>query len=429
MNTGAAGPLSAANRWPLATPLDDCEVCGWAASGAMALTGPPDRAPDPSPAPAFTRLNAVLRALAEATADLGRPVVLSPGAVLTDRAAGQGFRRQGSVSAGGSTRLLRTADGWCALTLSRPDDFGSVPAIVGGGDGSDPWDALAAFALHITSESLAERAQLFGVPAAALAPVERSAATAPPWRLNRLAEPVFHRGLRGRLVVDLSSMWAGPLCAHVLGRAGAEVIKVESPHRPDGARADAAFFDRLHAGHEFRSVDFRTDSGRAELARLLDRADIVIEASRPRALAQLGLGPDRRPLPTGQIWVSLTGYGRDEPMRVAFGDDAAVAGGLVGWDGAQPVFCADAVGDPLSGICAALAVCECLELGGGVLADISMRAVTAAFAAAAPICPGPHTVRGDRAGWSVHCTRTRRTQPVAVPGADQRSARSGGVRC
>ncbi|MDN2502875.1 CoA transferase, partial [Nocardia nova] len=146
----------------------------------------------------------------------------------------------------------------------------------------------------------------------------------PPWQLSRLAAPAPWRDLTGRLVVDLSSMWAGPLCAHILGRAGARVIKVESPHRPDGARADHHFFDTLHAGHEFRTVDFRTDSGRAELAALLAAADIVIEASRPRALAQLGLGPDRRGLRPGQIWVGLTGYGRSEPMRVAFGDDAAV---------------------------------------------------------------------------------------------------------
>ena len=38
------------------------------------------------------------------------------------------------------------------------------------------------------------------------------------------------------LVVDLSALWAGPLCAHLLGLAGARVVKVESLGRPDGAR-------------------------------------------------------------------------------------------------------------------------------------------------------------------------------------------------
>ena len=58
---------------------------------------------------------------------------------------------------------------------------------------------------------------------------------------------------------------------------------------------------------------------------------MVIEASRPRALAQLGLAPEMIPHRDGQVWLSITGYGRAAPERAAFGDDAAVAGGLVGW--------------------------------------------------------------------------------------------------
>lgn len=410
-----------------------CEVCGWAASGAMDLTGPAGGPPDISPAPAFARLGEVLSLLARTTAALGRAVTLAPGPVLTARAVDHGFRRAGTRSAGGSTRLLRTADGWCALTLSRPDDIAAVPAIIGAHRTRDHWKALTQFAVDVSAADLADRAQLLGVPAAALPPGGPKADPGtPPWQLSRLAAPAPWRDLTGRLVVDLSSMWAGPLCAHILGRAGARVIKVESPHRPDGARADHHFFDPLHAGHEFRTVDFRTDSGRDELAALLAAADIVIEASRPRALAQLGLGPDRRGLRPGQIWVGLTGYGRSEPMRVAFGDDAAVAGGLVGTGHGMPVFCADAIGDPLSGIAAALAVCAAVRAGGGVLADVSMRSVTAAFAAAPPRCAGPHRVFTHDGRWQVRCAHTGHTQAVLSPRSAQTHAESafpGGVAC
>ena len=185
------------------------------------------------------------------------------------------------------------------------------------------------------------------------------------------------------LVVDLSALWAGPLCAHLLGGAGARVVKVESPDRPDGARAgNRPFYDWLHGGHEAVAVDFRSP----EFAALLRRADVVIEASRPRALRQLGIVAEEVVAATGAVWVSITGYGRDdpEPGRVGFGDDAAVAGGLVAWDHAgEPVFCADAIADPLTGLCAASAVVAALADGGGRLLDVAMARVAADVAARA----------------------------------------------
>ncbi|WP_324193807.1 CoA transferase [Nocardia blacklockiae] len=365
-----------------------------------------------SPAPAFGLLVEVARVFGELTEWVGRRVDVDPGELLAGRAALGGLRRGGRRTAGGAGRLLRTGDGWCAVNLSRVDDVEAVPAIVGGVGGGDPWLALEAAATEWTAEALAERAQLLGVPAAALPTILRRRV---PWRSSRIGEPVRGRGLGDCVVVDLSSLWAGPLCAHLLGRAGARIIKVESVHRPDAARATPAFFDRLHEGHEFRSIDFRTDSGRAELGALLDSADIVLEASRPRALEQLGLGPHARPHRPGQIWLSLTGYGRDHPMRVAFGDDAAVAGGLVGWHEGAPVFCADAVADPLSGMCAALAVAASVAAGGGHLVDLSMRTTAAAFATAPALPHGGHRLVHDGSHWTVECDHLHRTQPVLEP--------------
>ena len=238
------------------------------------------------------------------------------------------------------------------------------------------------------------------------------------------------RALAGTVVADLSSMWAGPLCARLLGLAGATVIKVESPGRPDGARSgNREFFDWLHAGHRSLAVDFAAGAGRTALMSLLEVADVVVESSRPRALAALGVAPGMIAHPPGQVWLSITGYGRSMPERVAFGDDAAVAGGLVGWtdsewagaEGAGPVFCADAIADPLAGACGALAVALSRSAGGGELIDLPMRDVAAAFAAAAPDHGpphhgppdhGPHDVLPDG---SVTCPRSRREQAVLAP--------------
>lgn len=80
-------------------------------------------------------------------------------------------------------------------------------------------------------------------------------------------------------VVDLSSLWAGPLCARLLGSAGARVIKVESIHRPDSARrGPRAFFDLLLTDHLSVAVELTTSVDPESLARLVRAADVVIEA-------------------------------------------------------------------------------------------------------------------------------------------------------
>lgn len=397
---------------------ENCAALAWAASGAMALTGFATGAPLISPAPAYGLLREVTRQLSAATGATGSRVEVDAAEILSGRAGLRGLRCGGRCSAGGTSRLLRAADGWCAVTLARPDDIDSVPAILGHGTDGDPWSALEAALPHWPATDFADRAQLLGVPAAALPAVPDHAT---PWRTTRIAAPSAPAPIRELVVVDLSSMWAGPLCARILGQAGAHVVKVESAHRPDGARyGDPRFFDWLHAGHEFRGIDFRSDCGRTELAELIDTADIVIEASRPRALAQLGLAPEQREHRAGKVWLSITGYGRAEPMRVAFGDDAAVAGGLVGWDGGGPVFCADAVADPLSGVCAALAVVSAVRAGGGVLIDLSMRDTAAAFATAPALRHGPHPMRRGIDGWVVGCPELRRSQAVSPPRTLQR---------
>jgi hypothetical protein len=343
--------------------LEGCPVLGWAASGGMALTGHADGAPAASPAPAFGLLSAVVSELAALTRSTGVEVRADPGELVAGRAAVAGFRRRGRVSAGGSARLLRAADGWCAINLSRADDVEAVPAIVGllgvsagvaggglsgrGAGDDDAWGALEAAARGVTAEALAGAAQVLGVPAGALparlpgaGAASGKGGGAPGGRVGRMAARSGRTRLAGAVVVDLSSMWAGPLCARLLGLAGADVIKVETPDRPDGGRAgERRFFDWLHGGHRSVVLDFRSPSGRGALAALLAVADVVIEASRPRALTQLGLAPEMIPHRDGQVWLSITGYGRGDAATaelVAFGDDAAVAGGLVGWTGDGP---------------------------------------------------------------------------------------------
>ncbi|MEE3853083.1 CoA transferase [Gordonia sp. LSe1-13] len=405
--------------WPtlphLAGREPSCPMLAWAACGGMALTGFADEAPVLSPAAAIGLLAQSLHRLRDLTESCGAPVDLDVETVIGARAALRGFHRQGDVSAGGLTRLLRAADGWVALALPRDDDVASVPAIIGDAGTGDPWRDVTEFAARTAARDVVDRAQLLGV-ASAVVPPPGTMTDAAPFEVSRIAEPATDLSLTEATVVDFSSLWAGPLCGHILTRAGAQVIKVESTSRPDGARVgDPDFFAWLHRDQQFRRIDFASTSGRTELADLVATADIVIEASRPRALENLGVAPHQVTHRPGRIWVSITGGGRQRPMQVDFGDDAAAGGGLVGWTDHGPVFCADAIADPLSGVSAALAVAASARSGGGHLIDVSMTNTAAAFAATENDCPGEHHVITDGPGWSVSCSFENSTQPVLAP--------------
>ena len=149
--------------------------------------------------------------------------------------------------------------------------------------------------------------------------------------------PQTGRPLRDTKVVDLSVMWAGPLCGDLLARAGAQVVKVESSSRPDGARRGLPeFYELLNGQKQHRSIGFDASEGRAELLGLLQNADIVITSCRPRALEQMGIDPLDVVRQSGVIWAGITGYGWEQGHKVAFGDDAAAAGGLVRRAGRSP---------------------------------------------------------------------------------------------
>lgn len=267
----------------------------------------------------------------------------------------------------GSARLLPCTDGWVALSLFRPDDLDLVPAWLG----VEPRREDIAHAVRQrTSLDLVDGATLLGLPVSSLGETTDT----DPCRAVPLgsAPPVDVRDLT---VVDLSSLWAGPLCSMLLARRGARVVKVESAERPDGARAATDFFERLNDGKEQRTVPL------AAFGDQIAEADVVIEASRPRALAQLGIDAEALVRSGGpRVWLSITGHGRDS-NRVGFGDDTAVAGGLVTWRDGEPRFYGHAIADPCTGMVATSAVLDALARGGRWLLDVAMARVAASLAA------------------------------------------------
>ena len=297
----------------------------WRRAGLDELTGP-EHGPGLGPPPGFVeRLDDLCERIAATSGRSGRRVRLDGLTVLAERADLLGLRRRGRVSCGGACHLVRASDGWIAVSLSREVDWELLPAWIGAAvprDGPDRWDEVHARCAELPTERIVGQGAILGLPVAALAEAVRDDQDDDPVRSGTLAAPAGESAVGGLRVVDLSSMWAGPLCGAVLAEAGAEVVKVESAQRPDGTRLGSPEHDRrLNGAKERRTIDLAQPSGLQQLRELLSRADLVIESTRPRALQQLGIrAEDLVAASHGpSVWVSITGHGRtgDLAHRVA----------------------------------------------------------------------------------------------------------------
>jgi crotonobetainyl-CoA:carnitine CoA-transferase CaiB-like acyl-CoA transferase len=416
---------------------DEADVL-WAESGAMTLSGRAEGPPELAPGPLALAAQGAGQALRALAADSGALSRLDAAALLAERAAIAGLQRQGATSPGGHCRLLRAADDWLAVNLPRPDDEALLAAWLQASPISNEpcWDTLTRVLPERSGAELIERARLLGLPVASVA--RRPTHTQPWLRTECAGRPTPPKSSPPPRVLDLSTLWAGPLCTHLLQLAGAEVIKLESPAREDGARRGPAdFFDLLNAGKRCAALDLSEREGIRLLEALIDSVDIVVESARPRALAQLGIDVRaclaRRP---GLTWLSITGYGRRDPEAqwVAFGDDAAAAAGASIWQASPganarpphdetPLFCGDAIADPLTGLHAAVAALASHRTGGGRLLDVSLRAVTA-YALAWPTADASPPARVEaaqsgearwqlRVGHGVHPVRAPRARTPA----------------
>lgn len=299
--------------------------------------------------------------LEQAFADRLAGFDLSPQQVLSRDVPG-GLVAPGRFSANRHCGLIRARDGWIALNLAREDDRDCIPALTG--CGGDPWQAVARAAAQTTAAAFRDRAIELQLPVAIVgeaSPLE----LAPP----RSMRPV-------RRVLDMSALWAGPLCAALLARTGAAVLRIESVGRPDPVPVASPQLDALiNAGKARLALDLRLAADRHVLLERIAASDVLITSARPHALARLGIVPGRFPDLT---WVAITGHGfiGAAAQRVGFGDDCAAAGGLCRDRDGAPEFAGDALADPLTGVEAARAVLA----GRRGLIDMAMARVAAAYA-------------------------------------------------
>jgi len=166
--------------------------------------------------------------------------------------------------------------------------------------------------------------------------------------------------LDGIRVIDIGQWIAGPLAAMLLADQGAEVIHIDPP---GGPRWQSAANATLNRGKECRSLDLKTEEGRATARRLIGLADAVIENFRPGVMSRLGLESgnllsDHPRL----IWCSIPGFASDDPRAGTPGWEGVVAAATGtyrpanGAGGEQSGFTALPIASSFGAIAAAVAI-------------------------------------------------------------------------
>jgi crotonobetainyl-CoA:carnitine CoA-transferase CaiB-like acyl-CoA transferase len=184
--------------------------------------------------------------------------------------------------------------------------------------------------------------------------------------------------LSGIKVIDLTRILAGPFCTQLLADLGAEVIKVEPTGRGDPVRGQGAIRDGLswyyaqfNRNKKSLTLDLYSDAGKAVLADLLRRADVLVENYRPGVLAKMGFDPARlEALNPALIVGSVNGYGSSGPYvdRPAFDFIAQAMSGFMSVTGpeSEPMRAGPPIADLIAGLYAAFGIAAALVARGRV---------------------------------------------------------------
>jgi crotonobetainyl-CoA:carnitine CoA-transferase CaiB-like acyl-CoA transferase len=205
--------------------------------------------------------------------------------------------------------------------------------------------------------------------------------------------------LAGVRVLDLTGVLAGPFCTYQLVLMGAEVIKIEVPHRGDLTRqlgADVALnarqmgssFLAQNAGKKSITLNLKTDAARAVFRRFVESSDVVVENFRPGVMAKLGFGYN---VLSGWnprlVYCAISGYGQDGPLADTRAYDQIIQGisgamSVTGDEHSAPLRIGYPVSDTTGGMAAAFALVSALydaaRSGKGRFVDVSMLDATIA---------------------------------------------------
>ncbi|MFJ9816293.1 CaiB/BaiF CoA transferase family protein [Streptomyces sp. NPDC101151] len=197
------------------------------------------------------------------------------------------------------------------------------------------------------------------------------------------------QALDGLRVLDLATLFAGPMAATLLGDFGAEVIKVEHPGRPDPSRGHGPakqgaglWWKVLGRNKRTITLDLSKPGGRALLLRLAATADVVIENFRPGTLERWDLGwAELSAANPRLILARVTAFGQFGPYahRPGFGTLAEAMSGFAAVTGepdAPPTLPPFGLADSIAGLATAYAVLTALaardRTGEGQVVDMAI---------------------------------------------------------
>ncbi|WP_367220577.1 CaiB/BaiF CoA transferase family protein [Streptomyces sp. 16-176A] len=195
--------------------------------------------------------------------------------------------------------------------------------------------------------------------------------------------------LAGLRVLDLATLFAGPIAAMLLGDFGAEVVKVEHPAKPDPARGHGPskngvglWWKLLGRNKRAITLDLSKPGGRATLLRLAAGADVIVENFRPGTLERWELGwPELSAANPRLVLARVTGFGQFGPYatRPGFGTLAEAMSGfaaITGEPDAPPVLPPFGLADSIAGLATAYAVLTALaareRTGEGQIVDMAI---------------------------------------------------------
>ena len=142
--------------------------------------------------------------------------------------------------------------------------------------------------------------------------------------------------LNGLKILDFSTLLPGPYASMLLADMGAEVLRIESPSRPDMLRAlppivgatahgeggVSAAHATINRNKKSLALNLKDRRAGEIVRRLLTEYDIVLEQFRPGVMEKLGLGyAALHKIRKDLIYCSITGYGHTGPLKQRAGHD------------------------------------------------------------------------------------------------------------